>query len=93
MMTSSITVTLAGGNSSKGVYPNSYPGSSSGSFMLSSNSISQLNVSARRFFVPAINSKLIFWDSSSTAQLFTFAFIVFFSRNFFSGRWSLLSVI
>ena len=67
MMTSSITVTLAGGNSSKGVYPNSYPGSSSGSLMLSSNSISLLKVSARTFFVPAINSKLIFWDSSSTA--------------------------
>ena len=30
MLTSSITVTLAGGNSLKGVYPNSYPGSSSG---------------------------------------------------------------
>ena len=74
MMTSSITVTLAGDSSSKGLYPNSYPGSSSGRLMLSSNSISLLNVSARTFFVPAINSKLIFWDSSSTAQLFTFAF-------------------
>ena len=48
---------------------------------------------AQTFFVPAINSKLIFCDSNSTAQLLTFAFIVFFSRNFFSGRWSLLSVI
>ena len=86
MMTSSITVTLAGGSSSKGVYPNSYPGSSSGNLMLSSSSINLLNVSARTFFVPAINSKLMSWDSYSTAQLFTFAFIVFFSRNFFSGR-------
>ena len=68
MMTSSITVTLAGGNSSKGVYPNSYPDSSSGSLMLSSNSMSLFNVSARTFFVPAINSKLIFWDSSSTGH-------------------------
>ena len=92
-MMTSITVTLARGSSSKGVYPNSYPGSSSGSLMLSSNSMSLLNVSARTFFVPAINSKLISWDSSSTAQFYTFAFIVFFSRNFFSGRWSLLSVI
>ena len=77
----------------KGVCPNSYPGSSSGSLMLLSHSISLLNVSARTFFVPAMNSKLIFWDYNSTAQLFTFVFIVFFSRIFFSGRWSLLSMI
>ena len=93
MMTSSTMVTLAGGSSSKGVYPNSYPGSSSGSLMLSSNSIYLLKMSVRTFLVPAINSKLMFCDSISTAQLFTFAFIVFSSRNFFSGRWLLLNVI
>ena len=29
--------------------------------------------------------KLMFYDSSSTAQLFTLEFIVFFSKNFFRG--------
>ena len=71
MMTSSIMVTLAGGSSLKVVCQNSYPDSSSGKLMLSSNSINLLKVSVRTFLVPAINLKLMFCDSSSTAQLFT----------------------
>ena len=61
--------------------------------MFSSMSISLLRVSARVFLILGMYSKVIFCDSSSTAQLFTFEFMVFFSRNFFNGRWSLLTVI
>ena len=61
--------------------------------MSSSISINLLSVSARVFQIPGMYSNVMFCDSSSTAQLFTLAFMVFFSRNFLSGRWSLFTVI
>ena len=55
--------------------------------------MSLLSVSAKVFHIPGMYLNVMFCDSSSTAQLFTLEFMVFFSKNFFSGRWSLLTVI
>ena len=91
-MTSSITCVVTGGNSSKGKYPNSFPSFYGCNLMSSSISISLERVSAKVFQIPGMYSNMMFCDSSSTAQLFTLQFMVFFSKNFFSGRWSLLTV-
>ena len=85
-ITSSLACVVAGGSSLKGKYPNSFPSSSGGGFMSSSISISLLKVSARVVVYPRMYSKVMSCDSSSTAQLFTLEFSVFFSRIFFRGR-------
>ena len=92
-ITSSTTWVITGGSSSKGKYPNSLPSSSGWSLMFSSISISLDKVSAKVFRILGMYSNVMFYDLSSTAQLFTLEFRVFFSKNFFSGRWSLLTVI
>ena len=92
-ITSSTTCIVTGCNSSKGKYLNSFPYSSGCSLMVSSISMSLDRVSAKVFRIPGMYSNVMFCYSSSTAQLFTFEFRVFFSRNFFSGRWSLFTVI
>ena len=86
MITSSVTVTCAGGSCSNGTYPNSCPSCSAGCLMSSSISISLV-------FCSLNENKVYFCDSSSTAQLFTLALRVFFSKNLFNGRWSLWTVI
>ena len=90
-MTSSITCVVTGGNSLKGNYPNYFPSSSGCNLMSSSISISLYSVSAKVFQIPGMYSNVMFCASSS--QLFTFEFIMFFSKNFFNGRWSLFTVI
>ena len=54
--------------------------------MSSSISISLEKVSAKVFWIPGMYLNVMFCDSSSTAQLFTLEFMVFFSRNFFNGN-------
>ena len=81
-MTSSITCVVTGGNYLKGKYPNSFPSSSGCSLMSSSISMSLERVSAKVFQIPGMYSNVMFCASSSTAQLFTLEFIVFFSKNF-----------
>ena len=92
-MTSSMTCVVTGGNSSKGKYPNYFPSSSGCNLMSSSISISLDRVSAKVFQILGMYSKVMFWDSNSTAESFTLEFRMFFSKNFFSGSWSLLTVI
>ena len=50
--------------------------------MFSSISMSLDKVSAKTFWILGMYSNVMFCDSSSTAQLFTLEFRVFFSRNF-----------
>ena len=92
-ITSYITWVVTGGISLKGKYPNSFSSSSGGSLMFSSICMSLDRVFAKVFGIPGMYSNVMFCDSSSTAQLFTFEFRVFFSKNFFYGRWSLFTVI
>ena len=92
-ITSSITCVVTGGNSLNGKYPNSFPSSFGWGLISLSISFYLLKVSARVLHIPGIYSKVISCDSYSTAQLFTLQFRVFFSKNFFSGRWSLFTVI
>ena len=92
-MTASTMCIFAGGNSSKGKYPNYFPSSSGCNLMFSSISISLERVSAKVFRIPGIYLNVMFCASSPTSQLFTFELMVLFSKNFFSGKWSLLTVI
>ena len=78
--------TFTDSNSSKQATPNSSPegycvGSASGVMF---NKLDRLSV--RVFLTPEIQSSSILNCSSSTAQFFTFALSVFFSKNFFNGR-------
>ena len=70
-MTSLINWVVTGGNSLKGKYPNSFPSSSGCSLMSSSICISLERVSAKVFRILGMYSKVMVWDSNSTAQLFT----------------------
>ena len=92
-ITSSTICVVTGGSSSNGKYPNSFPSSSGWCLMFSSISISLDKVSAKVFWIPGMYSNVMFCDSISTARLFTLEFRVFFSKNFFNGMWSLLTVI
>ena len=80
------SLTSMGGRSSKKLYPNSCPGFSVGSSTSGSSYIILLSVSAKVFLIPCMYSNLRLNDSSYTAQLSTFLFLVLQLRNFLSGR-------
>ena len=72
------------------VHTLSNPHFSGGNWVSSLMSISLLRVSVRTFSDPWMYSNWMLKDLSSMAQLLTFELRVFFCRNLFNGKWSLL---
>ena len=86
--TTSMYSTLTDSSSSKQTHPNSCPAGSDCFAASGHTSNNRLSESAKVFFDPMIHCIFRLNCSSSTAQLFTFAFMVCFVKNFFKGRWS-----
>ena len=73
--------------SSGGGFPNWYPFGSFSNCMSGFNFTNLLMVSANVFFIPFIYSNFrLYLEASSTPQLFTLSFLVFFNKKDFRGK-------